>query len=86
MRDRPHLQALGPYWTHSLEIFKLGQLASLSLVRPAMCCARTALLLEFLLTEASSFTAVVILLIQCRGECGSEALLCKIDDFDLVSQ
>ena len=25
MRDRPHLQALGPYWTHSLEIFKLGQ-------------------------------------------------------------
>ena len=86
MRDRPHLLALGPYWTHSLDIFKLGQLASLSLVRPAMCCARTALLLEFRLTKASSFTAIVILLIQCRGECGSEALLCKIDDFDLVSQ
>ena len=86
MRDRPHLYALGPYWTHSLEIFKLGQLASLSLVRPAMCCARTALLLEFRLTKASSFTAVVILLIQCSGERGREALFCKIDNFDIVSQ
>ena len=86
MRDRPHPEALCPCWTHSLEISKLGQLTSLSLVRPAMRDAHIALLLEFCLAKTASFTAVVILLIQCRGECGSETLLCKIDDFDLVSQ
>lgn len=86
MRDRPHPKALGPCWTHSLEISKLGQLTSLSLVRPAMCDGHMALLLEFRLAKTASFTAVVILLIQCSGECGREALFCKIDNLDVVSQ
>ena len=86
MRDRPHPEALCPCWTHSLEISKLGQLSSLSLVRPAMRDAHIALLLEFCLAKTASFTAVVILLIQCSGACGREALFCKIDNFDIVSK
>ena len=86
MRDRPHPKALGLCWTHSLEISKLGQLTSLSLVRPARCDGHMALLLKFRLAKAASFTAIVILLIQCSGECGREALFCKIDNLDVVSQ
>ena len=70
----------------SLEISKLGQLTSLSLVRPAMRDAHIALLLEFCLAKTAACTSIVILLIQCSGECGREALFCKIDNFDIVSQ
>lgn len=38
------------------------------------------------MAKTASFTAIVILLIQCSGECGREALFCKIDNFDIVSQ
>ena len=86
MRDRPHPEALCPCWTHSLEISELGQLTSLLLVRSAMRDAHIALLLEFCLAKTASFTAVVILLIQCSGACGREALFCKIDNFDIVSK
>ena len=48
--------------------------------------AHIALLLEFCLAKTASFTAIVILLIQCSGECGREALFCKIDNLDVVSQ